>query len=68
VPCQLRQYCLALVHVESIVVLYSLAVKLSTALPERVAGEARLGRHLAGGIVGVTARVRGAAEAVVTEM
>jgi hypothetical protein len=32
VPCQLRQYCLALVHGKSIVVLFSLAVKPGTAL------------------------------------
>jgi hypothetical protein len=49
VPCQLRQYCLALVHVESIVVLYSLAVKPVTALSWRIAGKAQLGWQLLGG-------------------
>jgi hypothetical protein len=37
VPCQLRQYCLALVHGKSIVVLFSLAVKPGTALSGRIA-------------------------------
>ncbi len=36
VPCQFREYCLALVHDESIVVMNSLAVKPSTVLPQTI--------------------------------
>jgi hypothetical protein len=48
VPCNLRQHRLALVHGESIVVLYSLAVKPVTALSGRIAGKAQLGWQLLG--------------------
>jgi hypothetical protein len=50
VPCQLPQYFLALVHGESIVVLFSLAVKPRTALSGRIAEETRFGWQRTGSV------------------
>ena len=50
VPCQLRQYCLALVHGESIAVLNCLAVKPGNELSWRMAEAAQLGWQTVGSV------------------